>query len=328
MSLEKPSRFALPTQVMAAILVLVGCDDPSEPATETAPVAAPEAPAPEAEDLVERVPPEPSEPEPLPLDPPSYAERRTDLPDVLDCPGREICVTEYDFVVWVLKRGWRHHYRLDYGSPTTAIRAGGVPRAQWRARLAAGVAHVLSEEGASAALGHCSLAQMMPELYAANDGVLVDVPPRQGPSTRPPPVPPEVANAHLRSEYAFINIERAPSMAWFTSDELENMTGSSFESPRVRHVGAWKRMGGVHRSLDLLIAFSPESEDVYVLERTREMPEEEYLGQSDERRRSDEQGLVDFIRSLGVRQLTFEAGAACEIPAAFGGGEWRPIRVD
>lgn len=258
---------------------------------------------------------EPAE-SPEPLAPARFIARNTAFPSELACPGPEICVREHDSALWVLKRGWDHHYRFDYGDSETAIRVAGA------------VTAVLTEEGATAAVGHCSLVALMPELYSVTgDALVVDVPQAELAPARPASIPPIVANAHLRSEYAFIDLTGAESMVWFTNDEMQRMSGGTFEDPRVRHVSRERTIDGNHRTLDLLVAFSPESENVYVLERTRELPEDEYQSTRDERRRTDEQALVDFLRSLHVSRVSYDATAACEIPAAFGGSEWMPLRL-
>lgn len=162
------------------------------------------------------------------------------------------------------------------------------------------------------------------EAFGPREGpsVIVDIPASAQPaSARPRPVLPVVANAHLQSEYAFIDIESAESMAWFTPAELARMTGSTFDDPRVRHVSGTRRIGDAHRSLDLLVVYSPESEDVFVLERTRELPLAEYRARREELRERDEAALVDFLQSLGTPRVSFAADAARLIPASFAGRE-------
>lgn len=178
-------------------------------------------------------------------------------------------------------------------------------------------AETSARDPSSAVRGHSELEQ---ELDQREGGVPVHIPARVAlpASARPRPVLPQVANAHLRSEYAFIDIERAESMAWFSPTELERMTGSTFEDPRVRHVNGTRRIGDAHRSLDLLVVYSPESKDVFVLERTRELPADEYELRHEELRTSDEQALVDFLQDLGIPQVKFAEEAAGEIPASFG----------
>jgi hypothetical protein len=309
---------------LLALVAVWGCDE-SESVHGTPAEGAAEAPSKAEMELAPNEPSAPTLEGSRIVDASSYVERHSGLPEGLECPGREVCVTEHESAVWVLKRGWGHHYRLDYGSAAAAVRPGGVLRAQWSIRVAAGVAYALAEERTPEALGHCGLAAMMPELYQGG-GLVVDVPASEQTSARPQPVLPVVANAHLRSEYAFIDIERAESMVWFTDAEVQRMTKASFEEPRVRQVSGRRIVDGYHRSLDLLVVYSPESENVYVLERTREVPEDEHQAQRDERLRTDEQEHVDFIRSLGIRRVIYDAEAACEIPAEFGGQEWMPLR--
>ncbi|MFK8002905.1 MAG: hypothetical protein AB8H86_25275 [Polyangiales bacterium] len=251
------------------------------------------------------------------LDPSSFVTRHGDLPENLRGPRNQVLVSEHDSKIWVSKVGWRHHYRFEI--------TGSGARAQ--ARFAAGLAYVLAEEGATSALGHCSVATRMPEFYQLDHHAVVEVPPSAGEpaSRRPVPIRPVVANAHLQSEYAFIDIEGAESMAWFTPAELEQMTGSTFEDPRVRHISGWRMVGDARRSLDLLVVFSPESAEVYVLERTRELPLDEYQARREELRQSDEEALVEFLQSLGVARVSFAPEAACQIPESFGGHEWWPL---
>lgn len=275
----------------------MGCDESPAVPVETEPAHVEPAESPES------------------LTPARFVARNTAFPSELACPGPEICVTAHDSALWVVKSGWDHHYRLDYSDSETAIRAAGA------------ITAVLSAERATAAVGHCSLAASMPELYSVADALVVDVPQGESAPARPASIPPIVANAHLRSEYAFIDLMRAESMAWFTNDEMQRMRGGTFEDPHVRHVSGERSIDGNHRTLDLLVAFSPESEHVYVLERTREVPENEYRRGRDERREADELALVDFLRSLHVSHVRYDAAAACEIPAALGGSEWMPLRL-
>ena len=163
--------------------------------------------------------------------------------------------------------------------------------------------------------GRCSLEALWPELQ----GLVGQDEPALSPLAS---VSPLVANAHLRSEYAFIDLERAESMVWFSDAELLRMRGTTFETPRVRHVRGTRVVDGNQRALDLLVVFSPESEKVYVLERTREVPEDEYSAQREEIRGTDERALADFFRRLGARRLYFDVEGGCAIPAALSGQTW------
>lgn len=234
---------------------------------------------------------------------------RSAAPDSVECPGTEVCVVAHDSAILVMKRDWPYHYRVS--------RSEGASR----------VGEILEEERTSVAVGHCSLAGAMPDLYSSRGSFSVDVPPADAPGARPSPVTPMVANAHLRSEYAFIDIEAAESMAWFSDDEVQRMARATFEEPQARYVkGSRMVEGNRRRTLDLLVVFSPESEHVYVLERSREVPAETHPVQGSESR-EDAQALVTFVQALGLTQLSFDATAACAIPRDLGGSEWMPLRL-
>lgn len=233
----------------------------------------------------------------------------------LECPGDEACVMGNGSDVWVSKRSWPHHYRLQ-GAESSV-----------RGRVTASVARILEEEHTTLALGHCSLAAAAPALYSSSDGVVVGIPPSPVADARLAPTTPLVANAHLRSEYAFINIEEAESMAWFSDAELQRMTHGTFSDPRARHVSGSRLIDGRYRTLDLLVVFSPESERVYVLERSREVAAEVHRTEQETLRRDDAQALVRFVQNLGLARIRFDLAAACEIPPEFGGSEWMPLRL-
>lgn len=273
-------------------------------------------------------------------DPIGYAEESTGRPTGVKCPDARPCVIDKDGAVFVTAKAWKVYYRLDHDDLDSPLMAGTADPEVVRVRIDRAVRAILALHAAKKAVVDCGAAGAVPQLIGSATGEAAVTVPKVKKATAPAPL--SLADADAAWLKARDVIEELGGSA--TSDPLTTlfagldttaMTGDTFKRPHLR----WQRATLAHRvckgddctddeiiEASVLVVYSPESKNVYLLDRSVRLPTTQYNREASIRAFADQDVLFAMLRALAIKSVVVDRGSLCAVPRVAGKNGWFDLR--
>lgn len=273
-------------------------------------------------------------------DPIAYAEESTGRPTGIKCPDARPCVIDKDGAVFVTARSWKTYYRLDHDNLDSALMQGAADADVVRQRIDAAVRAILALHGAKKAAIECGAAGAVPQLIGSATGEAQVMVPKVKKTT--PPAPLSLADADAAWLAARDAIDQLggsassdPLTTLFAGIDTAAMTGDSFKRPHLR----WQRATLAHRvckgedctddeiiEVSVLLVYSPESKQVYLLDRSVRLPTPQYNREASIRAFADQDVLFAMLRGLNIKSIVVDRGSLCAVPRVAGKNGWFDLK--
>jgi hypothetical protein len=273
-------------------------------------------------------------------DPMAYAEIATGRPTGIKCPDARPCVVDKDGAFFVTAKSWKRYYILDHTAATSALLADAEGDDEVDRRVDAAVRAILAFHRAKKAAVDCTAAGAVPALVGSKTGEVSVAVPKVKAAPAPTALTPAEADAAWLAARAALDdlggsADSESMTTVFAGVDTRAMTGSTFKRPHLR----WMRSTLNHRvckgadctvdeivDVNVLVVYSPESEKVYVLDRSVTLPETEHTRERAVRAFADQDVLFATLRALGVSSIVVDPGSLCAVPRVAGKNGWFDLK--
>jgi hypothetical protein len=273
-------------------------------------------------------------------DPIGYAEESTGRPTGVKCPDARPCVIDKDGAVFVTAKSWKVYYRLDHDDLDSPLMTGTADPEVVRQRIDRAVRAILALHAAKQAVVDCGAAGAVPQLIGSATGEAVVNVPRVKKTAAPAPL--SLADADAAWLKARETIEDLggsassdPLTTLFSGLDTTAMTADTFKRPHLR----WQRATLDHRvckgddctddeviEASVLVVYSPESNHVYLLDRSVRLPTTQYNREASIRAFADQDVLFATLRALAIKSIVVDRGSLCAVPRVAGKNGWFALK--